>query len=117
MKAQLHMNTAELKVIIIFIYYAVSGGSLLAITAVISRVPLFTGELIRYSMCEAGGANSGPVCERPFERLSTEIAVDAYLVLQGLYPLINLVYVVNIQELKLWFARQHKGSRSTGTSR
>ena len=64
----------------------------------------------RYFLCEQGGHNpSNPCSHSEIEDLhypSLEILVNTF---ESLFPVVNLMYVVNIQELKevwrTWFAK------------
>ena len=113
LKSYLLMSTAELKILIIFLYYAICLSSVLALSSVGNVGSLFSDELIRYFSCEATGIIAGKVCERTFQRLSTEIPVNLALVLLGLFPVVNLVYVLNLTKIKRWISRQCTHQSST----
>ena len=106
LKTYLLMSTAELKILITFLYYMFCLGSVLAISSVGTVGPRFTNELLRYFSCEATGIMPGKVCERRFQRLEIEIPVNLVLVLLGLYPAVNLVYILNLTKTKRWISRQ-----------
>ena len=57
----------------------------------------FASELRDYLSCEATG---GRVCEKTFQGLETELPVNFSLVAFGLYPFVNLLYIVNITKIK-----------------
>ena len=64
----------------------------------------FRKELVSYFLCESTGTNGDKVCSRMgIEQFSTPILIALTLLLFGLYPLVNLVYAVQIQELKQKF--------------
>ena len=49
----------------------------------------------------------GKVCEKTFVKIPFEIAINVGFVLLGLYPVVNLVYVVNIRAMKeRWSTRR-----------
>ena len=105
------MGTAELKILIVFLYsVAFAVISLVAFTFGARGYPQFLEEIRAYFVCESAGINSGQVCDRSFERLSTEILLDAGLIFVGLYPLVYLVYVINVRELKQMFRRWREDS-------
>jgi len=61
----------------------------------------FRKELVFYFLCESTGTSGGKVCSRMgIEQFSTLIPIALTLLLFGLYPVVNLVYAVQIQELK-----------------
>jgi len=99
----------EMKVLIILFYYILLGVCSLTTFSVTSRnMQLFTSGLVSYFLCESTGTNDGKVCDRTaFEQFSNPIPAALSFILLGLYPVVNLIYVVNIQELK------QKGKRLT----
>ena len=98
-----------MKVLIILIYYILLGVCTLTTFSVTSRnIQHFTRELVSYFLCESTGLSDGEVCDRTtFEQFSNPIPAALSFIILGLYPVINLIYVVNIQELK------QKGRRLT----
>ncbi len=76
--------------------------SLIAIVANTLSLEQFQGKLTEYFMCEATGEFPGKVpCDRSFGRVGAEIlAAIAYLMV-GFFPFVSLIYVVNINELKM----------------
>ena len=92
--------TAEVKLFIIFCYFFV----FLALTQTAFTVTLrnqakFVAELTEYFFCEAAGIQ-GNICERSFERLASDVPVAIGYALLGLYPIVSLIYVVNVEEIK-----------------
>ena len=87
--------------------------STLALSSVGNVGTLFSDELFRYFSCEATGIVPGRVCERIFQMLSTEIPVNLALVLLGLFPVVNLIYVLNLTKIKRWLSRHCTRSSST----
>ena len=113
LQAHLHINPAELKILIVFAYsivFAVIG--LIAFTVGARDEASLKQDLTDYFICESPGA--GKVCPRDFT--STLIQVDVLLnvsvVLLAMYPIVNLVYVVNVQELKSFFLKLSGRMRS-----
>ena len=101
------MNPAELKILITFVYYIFLIGSLLAIAALtsLSGQSGFAENLSEYLTCQAVGIAPGIVCERSFQSLRIEIPVNIGVSVLGLYPVANLVYILNIRKIKEWVAR------------
>ena len=93
-------HTVQVKVLIVFIYYIMSGASLLVLTFLVTNRKGISADLTEYFVCESVGVEPGKVCEKTFVRPPLEIAVNVGFVLLGLYPIVNLVYVVNIRAMK-----------------
>ena len=110
LSSHLLMSTAELKILVTFIYYAIFIGSLLGLSSVgkVGMGPAFSRSLFEYLRCEATGTMPGKVCKRSFQMPEIEIPVNIGLVLFGLYPVVNLLYVLNIKEIKKWVSRRYR---------
>ena len=92
--------TAEIKLFIIFSYFFVFlAVSQTAFAFALKNTPSFLAELAEYFFCEAAGI-PGRTCERSFERIAGDIPVAIGFVLYGLYPVVALIYVVNVEGLK-----------------
>lgn len=91
-----------MKVLIIIFYYILLGVSTLTNFSVHSRnLQHFMRELVSYFLCESTGTSGGKVCDRTvFQQFSNPIPAAISFILLGLYPVINLIYVVNTQEIK-----------------
>ncbi len=95
-------GTAERKILIVFVYYV-----LLAVFAVLGfslanrDAERFITEVIRYFQCERKGVDPDNPCDTSgYENIpNIYIALLSY-VLIGMYPLINFLYVIDVQELK-----------------
>ena len=97
-------HTPEFKVLIIFIYYfAITAFALIAFTILGVVGPKFEEHLGEYFACEATGAIPEKDCSRPQDRLS---GIIIYTLNRCLFPLVNLIYVVNGKELKQTFQRR-----------
>ena len=94
------VGTAERKLLIIFCYYVVLGVIALTTFTVTTRnVELFTEELGQYFLCEAVGPEDP--CDRSgFEELTHPELVAVSYVLLGIFPVFNVVFAVNVNELK-----------------
>ena len=95
----------EIKVLIILGYFIIFGVSALTTFGVTLRNGQnFRNELVTYFLCESTGTSGDKVCSRMgIEQFSTPIPIALTLLLFGLYPVVNLVYAVQIQELKQKF--------------
>ena len=103
-------TTPELKVLIIFIYYfAIAAFALVAFTELAIIGPEFEDDLGEYFACEATGLGASAIpgkdCSRPQDRLGGVVVRTLSRSLLGLYPIVNLIYVVNVKELKQKFLR------------
>ena len=95
-------KAVEVRVLIILCYFILLGVSALTTFSVSSQnIQHFTRELISYLLCESTGTTNGKLCDRmAFEQLSNPVPTALSFLLLGLYPVVNLIYVVYIQELK-----------------
>ena len=69
----------------------------------------FAEELREYFFCEAAGIPRS-TCERSFERLAVNVALAIGYALLGLYPIVSLIYVVNVEELRAGCCGNKKSS-------
>lgn len=83
-----------------FCYYAILG--IIGVTGFnASSLELrnFSSELDAYFLCEREG--TGQICDRSgFESLTDPALQTIAFILVGIYPAINLVYVIHIADLK-----------------
>lgn len=115
------MNPAELKVLILFVYsviFAIAG--LVGFTIGAHDARNFVAELTAYFACEASGISvNKPPCEKDFSVWQTEVLADLAWVLLGLYPIVNLIYVVNVRDIKKivskWFRKSDSYTMYTYT--
>lgn len=109
--------TAEVKLIIIFSYFFIFLAlSQTAFTIALRNTASFQAGLTEYFFCEATGI-PGHTCDRSFERVSGEIPIVLGFILLGLYPVVTLIYVVNVKELKEACCRRRKESLPTSSNR
>ena len=88
-----------------FCYYvALAAIALTSFTLSTRNAPLFVKTVQRYFFCEHGGHNPSKPCIRSdFEKLAYPSVSTLSFICLALYPVVNLLYAVNIQELKdLW---------------
>ena len=101
------MSMAEVKIVILFVYFSIFLASILVtFTVRLHGIDTLIKEIRQYFVCEATGIMPGKVCDRSFERLETEVISIITFTLIGFYPIVSLIYVVNIQELKKKVSRR-----------
>ena len=66
-----------------------------------------------YFQCESTGVYPNKtVCERNFEKFDSRILFTTGFFFLGMFPIVNLVYVLNVQEIKKIFSRRLKRHRT-----
>ena len=106
LQSRLHINPAELKILIVFVYSIIFAAVGVIGFLVGSRnTDTFRNQLTAYFGCEALGVQPGDECERAFDRTAVEVVVDLTLFFTAIYPIMSLIYVVNLQELKMFFTK------------
>ena len=108
----------EVKVFILLCYYVVLGVVVVTSytsTAGDATVNSFSVELARYFLCEITGVTPGKVCSRqgfePF--INPAFSIAGYM-LAGLYPLVNLIFAINLSDL--WRCMHIQKQPQTGAS-
>lgn len=110
--------TAEAKVFTALFYFLILGITTITIlTKSLAEVETFVGKAADYFLCEASGVPNGteanstvsPLCKAERERLyniTEPVGTTIAMVLLGLYPIVYLVYIINIRDLKeTWCTR------------
>ena len=89
-----------MRILIVFCYYTIVGSSaLIAFNVTSQKLQKFSNEVDAYFLCERGGI--GNKCDRSgFESLTNPALQTIAFILVGIYPAINLVYVIHIADLK-----------------
>ena len=107
-RQQLRMNMAEIKILIALCYYFLLTAFLLAaITIPATNYPNFMADISEYFLCESTGTNPNKkVCERNFERFDSRMVLIASILIVGMFPIVNLIYVLNVQEIKKILSRR-----------
>ena len=96
-KTPIKIGTAERKILVVFLYYVSLGAvALTAFTLAIKYLDYNITEIFNYFDCQKSGFNN--TCEFNIKQFPT-VAVAAYVLL-GLHPSINLVYALNVKEIK-----------------
>ena len=73
-------------------------------------------DIQEYFLCESAGVRSAMVCDRSEinQVLPYQLLLDTFFILIALFPVANLVYMVNIRELKKSFKKvTGRSSKST----
>ncbi len=109
-RQHLRMNKAEIRILIALCYYFLLGFFMLtAITIPATNRPSFIADISDYFLCESTGADSNKdVCARNFERFNSRMVLIAALLIVGMFPVVNLIYVLNVQEIKKILSRRLK---------
>ena len=97
--------TAEKKLVVVFCYYVVIAVfTLTSFTLLTRNSTQFVSSVEQNFLCEQGGHNpSNPCSLSDIESLSYPAVNTLTYILIALLPFVNLLYTVNIQELKeLW---------------
>lgn len=97
-------DTAEKKIVIVLVYYILLAAiSLVAFSLSIKSTDHFIDEVLNYFKCEGHGVHPDNHCDKHIDSYlkHRQVAlISMSHILLGLYPVVNLIYVVNIQELK-----------------
>lgn len=107
----------QIKLFIILSYYVIFGVvGLTSYSAGLSARKEREEDLIEYFACEARG--SGNSCSKSeVSQLDIESLVIVSFILTGLYPVVNLIYVIQVTELKqkcCWWRRSSNFASSSG---
>ena len=99
-------GTAQKKLLIVFCYYVVlCVVALTSYTVTTKNTPIMVKSAKKHFFCEQSGHDPNEPCSRSeFEKLTNASGITlSYTLLMAVFPAVNLVYVVNIRELKeLW---------------
>ena len=111
-KSRIKIGTAERKVLIVFCYYIVLAVVALTTFTISTRNDdLTVRRILEYFTCEQGGHDPEDPCSRSgFEELSNPAWTTMSYILLGMFPVVNLIYAVNVQELKA-FCRSCGGKK------
>ena len=105
-RSPLLIETAEKKILIIFCYYVILGViALTTFTLTTKDGPRVSDEIIAYFTCERLGTENCDSQRSSYQMLlQPELNCLSYVLL-GIFPAINLIFAVNIEELKQWCGR------------
>ena len=103
-KTPVKLGTAEKKVLIVFLYYVILGVVSLVSFGISARTgSMFSSALKSYFVCESTNAGNCDDERAAAARNTFPGLTNASYILLALYPLVNLVYAFNFNELKeIW---------------
>ena len=105
-KSPFKIDTAERKILIIFCYYVILGVIVLITFSFATRNDgRLLEELTGYFTCELPGIDPQNPCDRSRYQslLNPELNCFSYVLL-GIFPVVNLIFAVNVEEIKQWCA-------------
>ena len=105
-KKMLKLHSGEVKVLIISCYFVIFAVIMITtFTIIISQnLAQFIRDITNYFMCEATGTLRD--CDKPIPELHGRILTIVTFILVGLLPIVNLIFVLNIRELKQKFSKK-----------
>lgn len=102
LQARSKARITQAKILIIICYYVVlEATTLTAFSVAIRDHPHYVRELSAYFLCESTGVRTGEPC-RPseFRRFNNHIPSMLSFVVLSLIPVVSLVYIVRVQDIK-----------------
>ena len=107
-------NKAEIKILIALCYHFLLGIFLFAaITVPATNYSQYIAAVSNYFLCESTGVNSSKnACERNFEKFDGRILFVIALFFLEMFPIVNLLYVLNVEEIKNIISRPLKRRRT-----
>ncbi len=106
-RQQLRKNKPEIKILIILCYYFLVGAFMLSgvIVPAVNYLQ-FIAAASNYFLCESTGVDPNKnACERSFEKYDSRIVFTTCLFLIGVLPIVDLLFVLNVQETKKILSR------------
>ena len=99
-KKILKYHSGEVKVLIVSVYFAILALFIITTFTIhkVQHLPRFLSDITSYFMCEATGTLRD--CDKPIPALQRRILSIVTFSLVGLFPVVNLIFVLNIRELK-----------------
>ena len=106
-KHPFRMRAAERKSLIILCYYILLGVvAFSAFTVTTRNGTLFATAIAAYWRCESAGLNSENSCDGlrdSLRQLTNPGLASASYILLGIFPAVNLIFAVNVKEIKQKF--------------
>ena len=100
-ESPIRLGTAEKKVLIVFLYYVLLGIIALASFGINTRtLKAFVSALEVYFLCESARSGNCEQSRNTALQYSFSGLTDTSYILLALFPLVNLVYAFNFNELK-----------------
>ncbi len=117
----MRLGTPEKKILIASCYYVLLGViALSAFTNMITDGEAIREEFDKYFLCESGGIDPDDPeqCDRSgFEQYQIPGLTATASVLIGMFPVVNVVFAVNVKDLKQFFRRFRKPGRITDSTK
>ena len=106
-KQPFRIGAAERKSLIILCYYILLGVvALSGFTVTTRNGTLFANAIAAYWRCESAGLNSENSCDGlrdSLRQLANPGLTSASYILLGIFPAVNLIFAVNVKEIKQKF--------------
>ena len=115
------LGTAEKKLLIVFSYYILlSSIALTSFTLTMRNAENLARGIQVYFFCQQGGFDPEDQCTRDYMKYSRPFLTTMAYALLGLFPVVNLIYAINLKDLKAalhkWLPKlKKKTSHSSGT--
>ncbi len=94
-------GAAEKKLILVFCYYIIlSSIALTAFTLSTRNAPFIVRNIGLYFLCEQSGHDPAHPCIRDHHQYSYQYLSTLSYVLLSLFPVVNLIFTINLKELK-----------------
>ena len=103
-----HKNRiAQVKLMILLCYYLIVAIVFLVVfSALFYDFPTYVAEIVAYFLCEGLGNQPGRTCSRStFENFSFPVIFIIVLMFLAMFPAVNLVYAISVQEVRSLFGR------------
>lgn len=99
-------SSTEKKLLVIFFYYILlSVLALVGFTLSASTIENDTDAVIHYFTCEARGIDPDNPCHKPTANFKFgDLTSFSSYILLGLFPAVNLIYIVDVKELKTFLS-------------
>ena len=99
-------GTAEKKLLVVFCYFIIlSSIALTTLTVITRNFSNFEKNIQKYFLCEQGGNDPNKPCSHEYRRQSYPVLTTLSIVLVGLESVVNLIFAINLKELKGFFQK------------
>ena len=113
-------GTAEKKLLIVFSYYIMLSSIALTTFTILTRNnEILISGIKEYFFCEQGGFDPENLCTRDYLKYTYPCLNTTSYVLLSLFPVVNLIYAINLKELKAllhrWLPKLKRPTHSSDT--
>ena len=99
-------GTAEKKLLVVFCYFIIlSSVAITTFTVITRNLSNFEKNIKNYFMCEQGGNDPNKPCSHEYRRQSYPELTTISSVLLCLESVVNLIFAINLKELKGFFQK------------